>query len=734
MLGIPDEMENRLVKRLTLMLGVLLGAACAGESSQTTQDAETDQVASDAAEDAAGFLDASSLDLQVTDVSVDAGLECTPGTGCFGEPCDSGDDCLSGLCGLHLGDSVCTQTCEVDCPTGWGCAQIVGDGGDPIFICVSRFTHLCRPCTTTADCAADGSENSCLSYGAEGQFCGATCSEEAPCPEGYRCEETASVTGGLSLQCVSEEAVCACSETATNLALTTPCTVDNDFGSCEGVRTCAPEGLTVCSATAPSEEVCNGIDDDCDGLVDEVDCDDGNPCTDDSCVAEEGCVNLPLDNVECLDGDACTQVDRCEAGVCVGDPVLCDDTNPCTDDLCDSTEGCVYTENYASCDDGEPCTFGDTCKLGVCVPGPTLSCDDQNPCTEDSCDPVNGCVFSATDKPCDDGNPCSVGDSCATGVCKGASFIQCDDTNPCTTDSCNPLSGCVYQPHNLPCDDGNLCSVGDFCQAGGCKPGLDEITCDDGNPCTTDVCDSEVGCKFTPNDLACSDGSDCTVEDTCSQGACVGVGALKCDDGNPCTEDLCLPDEGCQHLPSSGSPCSDGDLCTIGDACVEGACIPGSTQNCDDSNPCTDDSCGADGLCVHTPNAQPCDDANACTEGDSCNDSICIGASIVDCDDSNVCTTDSCSPAVGCEYDFNSLACDDGNKCSVNDQCALGACISGSPQSCFDGNPCTNDSCNPLTGCKNTNNESSCDDGLACTENDTCSGGVCFGSWIPGCE
>ena len=722
------------MQRLLLLTCSILLVGCANETPSAPTDATSDAPIVDVAPDVSGFNDVSSLDLKVTDVVVDVGSGCAPGSGCFGEPCDGGDDCLSGFCGLHLGDSVCTQTCELDCPAGWGCSQVAGEGGDPIFICVSRFTHLCRPCTTTSDCAADGSENACVSYGNEGLFCGATCSEEEPCPDGYGCEERPTATGGTSLQCVSTNAVCDCSESSTNLGLATPCSVENEFGTCEGVRSCAPGGLSPCSAQTPAAEVCNGVDDDCNGLTDEQDCDDGNPCTEDACMGAQGCQNTPLDDVECLDGDACTQVDRCEQGVCVGDPVLCDDSNSCTDDSCDAAQGCLYIENNESCDDGEPCTFGDTCKQGACVSGPTLSCNDQNPCTEDACDPVTGCVFSSSDKPCDDGNPCSVGDSCATGVCKGASFIVCDDTNPCTTDSCNPLSGCVYQPHNLPCDDSNVCSIGDFCQAGGCKAGLDEITCDDGNPCTTDVCDSEAGCKFTPNEESCTDGSDCTVDDTCSSGICVGIGALKCDDENPCTEDLCLPEEGCSHLPTSGLPCSDGDLCTVGDECLVGECTPGVEQKCDDGNPCTDDSCGVDGLCVHLANSTDCDDSNACTSGDACLDSQCVGAKIVDCDDENVCTTDSCLPASGCTYAFNSLACDDSNKCSVNDQCAQGTCISGSPQTCFDGNPCTNDSCSASEGCKNTNNDSDCDDGLACTQEDTCSGGVCFGSWIPGCE
>jgi hypothetical protein len=705
-----------------------VGAPAGGDPGDSVTEVEPVEVL----EETVGFPDATPPD--VPDFGFeDTGTECVPGTGCFGEPCGDGDDCLSGLCGPHLGDPVCTQTCEIDCPTGWDCALVSSVGADPIFICVSRFTHLCRPCTDTMDCASDGSENACVSYGAEGHFCGATCGPDALCPEGYLCEERDTASGGTSAQCVASAGVCACSETATNLGLATPCAVENEFGACDGVRACGPEGLGACDAQVPGSEICDGLDNDCDGVVDGVFCDDGNPCTEDSCLGADGCQHTDLDGVECLDGDACTQVDHCELGVCVGTLVVCDDANPCTDDVCDSATGCSNTANFDACDDKEPCTFGDTCKEGVCVSGPWLVCFDGNTCTADSCDDELGCVFEPLDEPCDDGNPCTLGDSCASGVCKGPALIVCDDTNQCTTDSCNPLSGCSYQPHNLPCDDGNVCTVGDFCQAGGCKGGLDSITCDDGNPCTTDACDAVAGCKFLHNDAACSDGSDCTVDDTCVAGACLGVGALTCDDGNPCTVDLCLPDQGCSHVPTA-APCSDGDLCTLGDTCEDGSCFAGTPQNCDDQNPCTDDSCGEDGLCVHTPNAALCDDANACTTGDACQASMCVGAAIVKCDDDNVCTTDSCSPVSGCANEPNALACDDGNACSVNDQCAVGTCISGTPKYCFDGNPCTNDSCLPATGCKNVFNTSACDDNIVCTEDDVCSNGACFGSWIPGCQ
>jgi uncharacterized repeat protein (TIGR01451 family) len=47
--------------------------------------------------------------------------------------------------------------------------------------------------------------------------------------------------------------------------------------------------------------------------------------------------------------------------------VTCDDANPCTDDTCNPAGGCLHANNSASCDDGNPCTTGDACVAGVCA-------------------------------------------------------------------------------------------------------------------------------------------------------------------------------------------------------------------------------------------------------------------------------------------------------------------------------------------------------------------------------
>ncbi len=129
----------------------------------------------------------------------------------------------------------------------------------------------------------------------------------------------------------------------------------------------------------------------------------------------------------------------------------CDDGNPCTDDTCDFQLGCVNTYNSAPCDDGNACTANDTCQEGVCVGVPAAAdgapCDDGNPCTSaDACHGGScyGQPTLADGSPCDDGNACTTGDTCQGGTCVGGPPPNCDDGNDCTVDSCDPASGCVH--------------------------------------------------------------------------------------------------------------------------------------------------------------------------------------------------------------------------------------------------------------------------------------------------
>jgi hypothetical protein len=135
-----------------------------------------------------------------------------------------------------------------------------------------------------------------------------------------------------------------------------------------------------------------------------VSCDDGNPCTSDSCDAATGCLSVANDGVSCDDGNACTYDDLCISTVCTGQTVPgccaidanCNDGDPCTIDSCVSGT-CTY--------DAKNCESEDKCVVGLCDQNSgdctttPVTCNDGNACTDDFCDSGIGCYFVPTSNP-----------------------------------------------------------------------------------------------------------------------------------------------------------------------------------------------------------------------------------------------------------------------------------------------------------------------------------------------
>lgn len=229
---------------------------------------------------------------------------------------------------------------------------------------------------------------------------------------------------------------------------------------------------------------------------------------------------------------------------------------------------------------------------------------------------------------------------------------------------------------------------------------------------------------------SCDDGNFCTQKDTCDKsGACLGEESISCDDSNACTTDSCDPESGCIFTAfSDGEVCDDGDSCTQGDTCTAGNCVGTGITCTDDGNPCTlDGGCDATGegcVTLNAPDGVLCEDGNDCTEEDVCLAGTCDPGEPMVCADGNTCTDDTCNPKGGCTFYPNDSFCDDGSACSNNDTCLQGQCV-GEVLACDDDNACTNDGCDAVSGCTHQFVNLPCDDGDTCTTSDTCVEGNC---------
>ena len=535
--------------RIASLLAIVVAAACAEAPDNGSGDAIA-EVADTGAVDTAIADNGGASDVEAADAQLDAAPADTPppdtAASCPGGPgcaCAANADCDAGQCLETPPGKACAPACVDACPAGFRCAA-VPQGADVVQVCVSAWARLCSPCTANADCNHPGvTDGRCVDRGAEGGFCGAGCKGDGDCPSGHGCKQAKDVAGNATSQCLPVDgagvaAACVCSDNAVALALETGCSKTLVSGQgelvCAGKAACKAIGdAALCLASDPAAEVCNGKDDDCDGVTDEGACDDGKACTTDACDVEAGkCVYAPVkDGTGCdADGSACTENDACLGGACVaGKAKSCDDKNPCTKDSCDLAAGCTQVaDDGVPCDDENPCTIGDVCKAGGCVAGKAKECTSTEACIKAKCDLTQDgkCAFKnkKAGTTCDDGDACTKDDGCQDGACEG-SKLACDDANPCTDDSCDVKSGCVYKPNAAPCDDGDKCTLLDKCAAELCKPGQAKA-CDDGEACTADGCDKKTGdCTFSslPMDaIPCdADGSVCSEDDTCQAGKCV---------------------------------------------------------------------------------------------------------------------------------------------------------------------------------------------------------------------
>jgi RHS repeat-associated protein len=378
-------------------------------------------------------------------------------------------------------------------------------------------------------------------------------------------------------------------------------------------------------------------------------CDDGNPCTVDSCGTNGVCTHMPaMNGTTCNDGNACTQNDTCQGGVCTGGAaVTCAGADQChTEGACVPATGCpapMAKNDGTACDDGNACTTGETCRAGACTGGATVTCTGGDQChTAGTCDPAGGCsapVAVMNGTTCNDGNACTTGETCQAGVCTGGAAVACTGADQChAASACDPTTGCgaPVALSGTPCDDGNACTTGETCLAGLCTGGA-PVTCGGADQChTVAACSPATGCPapIALSGTACDDGNACTTGETCSSGVCTGGTAVTCPGADQChTAGTCSPATGCSApvAVANGTVCNDGNACTTGEACQSGTCTGGAAVTCPGADQChTVAACSPSSGCptpVTLANGTPCDDGNSCTTGDSCAAGACVPGS-----------------------------------------------------------------------------------------------------------
>jgi hypothetical protein len=96
--------------------------------------------------------------------------------------------------------------------------------------------------------------------------------------------------------------------------------------------------------------------------------------------------------------------------------------------------------------------------------------------------------------------------------------------------------------------------------------------------------DPTVSLERCASDAECQDALPCNGTEECRDGYCVHVDPVVCGDdgGPPCLTTACDNATGkCETVARpDGLPCEDPFFCTVGDVCVEGACLSGSPRDC----------------------------------------------------------------------------------------------------------------------------------------------------------
>jgi MYXO-CTERM domain-containing protein len=207
-------------------------------------------------------------------------------------------------------------------------------------------------------------------------------------------------------------------------------------GACSLGRTdCAAEGTTgMCRPIiTPGPELCDNVDNDCNGMVDEGEglCDPGQVCDKGTCVGACGTGEFRSDPGF-----------TCKTGHCIEDA--------CADKVCEAGQACRGGVCMNACD-GVVCPGGEECQLGRCVdPCKAVTCTGGKVCERGLC------VSDCSCRGCKDGLVCGADGKCSDPKCVG---VMCGAGERCEAGACVDLCAGVI------CPGGGAC-VNGACQAG----------------------------------------------------------------------------------------------------------------------------------------------------------------------------------------------------------------------------------------------------------------------------
>jgi hypothetical protein len=325
-------------------------------------------------------------------------------------------------------------------------------------------------------------------------------------------------------------------------------------GICKrGMAVCkGAQGIVCEGCVGPQKEICNGIDDDCNGLVDDGIDGVGRPCA-----CEGGVPLMTLMTGECKPGRA----------VCKGkEPLDCEGCQAPKPELCDCKDNNCNGMN----DEGKTCETGFVClrnaAKGVC------ECQPECGTGEFPCPP--GLYCDMAEKP-----PVCKSARCAGKICLDG--FACDEGDGQCKDMCA----------NVKCAEPKVCKAGRCvdCYTEGCPAGL---VCRDSrcekNPCEGKKCGPVNGIE-----RFCNEQGQC--ESLCLPQCAPGLECIKgkCEKNN-CSDKSCPQGDVCDPRTGKCEP----NQCLL-KACGSQACVP-LTGECKD-NPCATVKCPECYACLVTP-------------------------------------------------------------------------------------------------------------------------------------